>query len=275
MLGKALDLLDELGERNNTIVVFHSDHGYQLGELNEWSKKTNTELATRVPLLIRAPWKGASAGARSSVRAELVDLYRTLVDLTGLDAASIQPDVQGVSLAPLFDAPGSPPPALASKPAFSQIGSCACKVYSKQTPAMNWTGQECDANRCAGTNVTNFDFMGYTMLTSDGLRFTAWAHMDNRACRIPLRARIFAARSLTASRPTDPEPARAAPRTPALSDTARVDWSQQTFHELYNLTSDPHNDFDLDAFSQNVAGDHPALVATLLAQLKAAVLSWY
>jgi len=26
----------------------------QLGELNEWSKKTNTELATHVPLLISA-----------------------------------------------------------------------------------------------------------------------------------------------------------------------------------------------------------------------------
>ena len=27
MLGQALDLLDSLGERNNTIVVFHADHG--------------------------------------------------------------------------------------------------------------------------------------------------------------------------------------------------------------------------------------------------------
>ena len=27
MLGQALDMLDTLGERNNTIVLFHSDHG--------------------------------------------------------------------------------------------------------------------------------------------------------------------------------------------------------------------------------------------------------
>ena len=140
MLGQALDLLDELGVRNNTIVVFHADHGYQLGELNEWSKKTNTELAVRVPLMIRAPWKPAAAGARTSVRAELVDLYRTLVDLAGLDAGGIQADVQGVSLAPLLDAPASPPPALAAKSAFSQIGSCACKNYTHTH--QNWTASD-------------------------------------------------------------------------------------------------------------------------------------
>jgi hypothetical protein len=38
-------------------------------------------------------------GARTSVRAELEDLYRTLVDLAGLNASDIQPDVQGMSCA--------------------------------------------------------------------------------------------------------------------------------------------------------------------------------
>ena len=55
MLGKALDRLEAMGAAvsERTITIFHSDHGYQLGELNQWSKKTNTELATHVPLLIR------------------------------------------------------------------------------------------------------------------------------------------------------------------------------------------------------------------------------
>ena len=58
MLGKALDFLKNMGDdvAKNTITIFHSDHGYQLGELNEWSKKTNTELGVHVPLLIRVPW---------------------------------------------------------------------------------------------------------------------------------------------------------------------------------------------------------------------------
>ena len=57
------------------------DHHHR-GELNEWSKKTDTELAVHVPLLIRVPWKAASLGKRTTVKAELVDLYRTLVELS-------------------------------------------------------------------------------------------------------------------------------------------------------------------------------------------------
>jgi arylsulfatase A-like enzyme len=73
-----------------TVVVFHSDHGYQLDELNEWTKMTNTELATHVPLLIRAPWAAASVGQRTSVKAELVDLYRTLAELSGIGSDDVQ-----------------------------------------------------------------------------------------------------------------------------------------------------------------------------------------
>lgn len=93
-----------------------------------------------VPLIIRVPWKPASHGQRTNVKAELVDLYRTLVDLTGL--TGVQEDVQGMSLAPVFDAPTAPPPALASKVAFSQIGRCNCTYY----PAYNI--KQCAANAC-------------------------------------------------------------------------------------------------------------------------------
>ena len=240
MLGQALSMLDSFGPavRDNTIVVFHSDHGYQIGELNEWSKKTNTELATRVPLIIRAPWKAASIGARTAVRAELVDLYRTLVDLAGFDGTTVQADVQGISLAPLFDTPTTPPPALAAKPAFSQIGSCACKEYTHTLPSgKNWTGLECDKNRCGGTPVGEFNFSGYSMRTFDGWRYTLWAQMENA--------------------------------------TARVNFSKPLFDELYNQTLDEGDDFDLDAYALNVAAQFPARVASLRAALIEAVLSWY
>ena len=39
------------------------------------SKKTDTELATRVPLIIRVPWLQASVGAVTTVKAELIDMY--------------------------------------------------------------------------------------------------------------------------------------------------------------------------------------------------------
>ena len=130
-----------LGATAETITIFHSDHGYQLGELNEWSKKTNTELAVRVPLIVRAPWKENARNRRVAAAAELVDLYRTLVDLAGLDAAAIQEDVQGASLAPLFDDPDDA--AFLDRRAYSQIGSCNCTTYTVN----NWTGLELRRNQ--------------------------------------------------------------------------------------------------------------------------------
>ena len=67
--------------------------GYHLGEANEWSKKTNAELAVHVPLLIRVPWKESSRGKRTTVKAELIDLYRTLADLTGIGEDDVSTEI--------------------------------------------------------------------------------------------------------------------------------------------------------------------------------------
>eukprot|EP00755_Sulcionema_specki_P014821 Sspe_Gene.57722::Locus_31672_Transcript_1_1_Confidence_1.000_Length_1561::g.57722::m.57722/K01136/IDS; iduronate 2-sulfatase len=169
MLGKALVKLEELGCANNTIVVFHSDHGYQLGELNEWSKKTNTEFATHVPMMIHVPWLTQSHGKRTAVKAELVDLYRTLANLTGYQSL-VEDSVQGSSLEPVFHDVN----AMSSKVAYSQIGRCACQLYNGSL--------ECGANACARVPVSQFDFMGYTMRTADW-RYTAWVAFDNSTMR--------------------------------------------------------------------------------------------
>lgn len=91
-IGKLLDELESADGWEQTIVVLWSDHGWHLGEHGAWGKMTNFEIATRVPLLIAAP--GIGPGRTQSL-AELVDLYPTLCDLTGLEP----PDhVQGESL---------------------------------------------------------------------------------------------------------------------------------------------------------------------------------
>ena len=98
-VGRILDELDRLGLRETTAVVFTSDHGYHLGDHTFWQKSNVHEEVTRVPLIISTP--GYKAGRSDSI-VELVDLYPTLADLTGLEA----PDsVQGVNLQPVLKNP--------------------------------------------------------------------------------------------------------------------------------------------------------------------------
>ena len=42
-----------LGLSNNEIVVFLSDHGVHVGENGMWGKGKTTELATRIPLIVK------------------------------------------------------------------------------------------------------------------------------------------------------------------------------------------------------------------------------
>ncbi len=53
----------------NTIIVYSSDHGENMGEHGMWWKNNMFETATRVPLIISFPrrWKAGAAGARVPV----------------------------------------------------------------------------------------------------------------------------------------------------------------------------------------------------------------
>ncbi len=102
--GRVLDELDRLGLAANTIVVFWSDHGFQLGEHGEWAKHNNTELSTRIPLLVRAPGK-TKPGSSTRALVETVDLYPTLAALANLPART---ELEGTSFAPLLADPTRP-----------------------------------------------------------------------------------------------------------------------------------------------------------------------
>jgi arylsulfatase A-like enzyme len=101
-VGKVVDELDRLGLRENTIVVFWGDHGYHLGENRLWTKMTNFEMGTHVPLIISVPGQ-KNAGKNSEALVELVDIYPTLAQLCSLPAPE---RLEGASLAPLLEKPG-------------------------------------------------------------------------------------------------------------------------------------------------------------------------
>ena len=99
-VGNVLDALDASPYRDNTIVVFWSDHGYHLGEKNTFQKHTLWERSASAQLLIRLPKSmGGNQGGRCDRVVSLIDIYPTLVDLCGLPAND---KVFGRSLTPLL-----------------------------------------------------------------------------------------------------------------------------------------------------------------------------
>ena len=112
MLGKVLDAFLASKHKNNTIIVFWSDHGWHLGEKLHWRKQTLWEEATRVPLIICAPGV-TTANTRSKSPVSLLDIYPTLVELCGLSLPKSH-HLDGKSLVPLLKDPSriDPEPAL-------------------------------------------------------------------------------------------------------------------------------------------------------------------
>ena len=99
-LGQVLDALDASPHADNTIIVLFSDHGFHLGEKQRWAKRTLWEDSARVPLIVSAP--GFKADQASSRPAELIDVFPTLIELTGLSAYE---GLEGQSLVPLMKDP--------------------------------------------------------------------------------------------------------------------------------------------------------------------------
>lgn len=100
-LGRVLDALDASPYKDDTIVVFLSDHGFHLGEKNHWQKATLWEEATHCLLMIRVPGM-TKQGSVSKRFVSLQDIYPTLAELTGIAPLEY---LDGRSLVPLLKNP--------------------------------------------------------------------------------------------------------------------------------------------------------------------------
>eukprot|EP00730_Choanoeca_flexa_P007361 TRINITY_DN12321_c0_g4_i3.p1 TRINITY_DN12321_c0_g4~~TRINITY_DN12321_c0_g4_i3.p1 ORF type:complete len:605 (+),score=134.73 TRINITY_DN12321_c0_g4_i3:2-1816(+) len=163
IIGQVLSELEELHLDNNTVVMFFGDHGWQLGEHDTYAKMTNFELATHIPLIVRAPHKTNSTGKSTSVLAEAVDFYPTLAELAGLpDPKSEGQNINGTSLVPIFD---NPDYADFKPAAYSQFGKIS--NFSVENHFLR--------------NQTNI--MGYTVRVPDW-RYTCWFGWDHTEVKI-------------------------------------------------------------------------------------------
>ncbi|TNJ42400.1 sulfatase [Tamlana fucoidanivorans] len=179
-IGKMIEALDEAGVRDNTIIILWSDHGWHLGDMGIWGKATNYEIATRVPMMIWIPnMPKNTQGKATNALVELIDMYPTLADLTGLE---IPDHVEGTSFKALIENPE-----IAWKNAvFSQFPSPALREWGAFPirPAMRETYfgpllEEVEERIIAqqgkkwDRNLFENDLMGYAMRT-ENYRFIVW-----------------------------------------------------------------------------------------------------
>ncbi|MBS1837167.1 MAG: alkaline phosphatase family protein [Actinobacteria bacterium] len=99
-LGRLLDGLDELGQRDDTLVVVTSDHGEQLGDHWLIEKLGFFDQSVRIPLIIRWPAMDGSPGRTIDAFTENVDILPTILDVCDAEAPTF---CDGASLRPFLD----------------------------------------------------------------------------------------------------------------------------------------------------------------------------
>jgi iduronate 2-sulfatase len=100
-VGRVLDALEQNGLKENTIVVFTSDHGYHMGEHDHYQKRTLFEYSARIPLIISYPGQ-SKRGQRTGSLVEMIDFYPTLCELAGLEYPE---NISGKSMVPVLNNP--------------------------------------------------------------------------------------------------------------------------------------------------------------------------
>ena len=95
-IGRIIERLEDLGEYENTIIVFSSDQGLAVGSHGLMGKQNCYEHTLKVPLIFAGP--GVEAG-ESEAFAYLHDIYPTICDLVG---APVPDGLEGRSLVPIM-----------------------------------------------------------------------------------------------------------------------------------------------------------------------------
>lgn len=118
-IGMVVDALEELGIRDNTLIVYISDNGYLLNDHKRFEKHTMWAESVKVPLIMVGD--GLPKDMTTDAIFEGVDLVPTIIDMLGLPAME---EAQGVSFREL----------LAGQKA--DVKPYACSVFLEDNMAM-------------------------------------------------------------------------------------------------------------------------------------------
>lgn len=100
-IGKVLQTLDECGLRNETRILYTSDHGDNLGARGVWGKSTMYQETAGVPLILAGP--GVREGAVCDIPVTHVDVYPTVLEAVGLPLTQDELTFPGRSLFSILD----------------------------------------------------------------------------------------------------------------------------------------------------------------------------
>lgn len=102
-VGRLLEGLEKSPQRDNTIVVLWSDHGWSLGEKSHWRKFALWEEPTRTVFIWKVPGV-TQPGGKCERPVDYTSIYPTLCELT---SQSLPKHLDGQSLAPLLKDPAA------------------------------------------------------------------------------------------------------------------------------------------------------------------------
>ncbi|MDR5700909.1 choline-sulfatase [Agromyces aerolatus] len=102
-VGELLDVLDETGHADDTVIILTSDHGDMLGERGMVQKRAFYEWSARVPFIV-AGGPVSAAGTTVDAPVSLLDVLPTVCDLVGITPV----DTVGTSLAPRLEGEHEP-----------------------------------------------------------------------------------------------------------------------------------------------------------------------
>ena len=97
-VGRVLKQLEEMGELDNTYIVYTADHGMAIGRHGLQGKQNLYQHTWRVPYIVKGP--GIKAGTRATGNIYLLDSLSTICDLAGVDAPASS---EGTSFKPVLE----------------------------------------------------------------------------------------------------------------------------------------------------------------------------